>query len=523
MNAHDLMDVIGSAKDGYVEAAVNTRGARPAVRKLSLRRVALVAAVILMAMLLVGCTVAYVLRLQELKIGEEPGIRNFDEAGQWAGPTEVTKAVISLRGYPGSPNQLATKEWYEFIKTYDPEKKLLVDDQPEGIPDSHYYAYGCYTKEMAEKVDEIAAKYNLKLLSPETVVQRYQMDVMFEAMGIDGVCHAERIAKPVSGAGYFYPEGNFKYEFDLFLPMEDGEASPLISAYMLYARKDYFDPDYQSMDSELFEEWTYTTSGGNEVLIAMSSWGGYFFGETEDAYITVSAQMAGFFKLQDRKEWHRQCMEQAAEAMDFSLAPQVPDMTGLEEKLAQAEAAYETEQAAAAEERRKTHSTYASAVQKYMDGSVEWPYNREYYALVDVTGDGEPELLLAREQRHFNDILTIQDGKVVSVAFWSNMDLCEDGIILKTSYFPLDGISDDYNNPCTYGFCRIADGEEGKKYLERFEYIDCSIETREWTKTDEVTGEQTPIAREEIEAFLAQYPKLDVEMKPISEFPAEDS
>lgn len=523
MNAHDLMDVIGSAKDGYVEAAVNTRGARPAVRKLSLRRVALVAALILMAMLLVGCTVAYVLSLQELKIGEEPGIRNFDEAGQWAGPTEVTEEVISLRGYPGSPNYLATKEWYEFVKTYDPEKKLLVDDRPEGISDSHYYAYGCYTKEMAEKVDEIAAKYNLKLLSPETVVQRYQMDVMFEAMGIDGVCHAERIAKPVSGAGYFYPEGNFKCEFDLFLPMEDGEASPLISAYMLYARKDYFDPDYQSMDSELFEEWTYTTSGGNEVLIAMSSWGGYLFGETEDAYITVSAQMAGFFKLQDSKEWHRKCMEQAAEAFDFSLSPGVPDVTSLTEKLAQAEADHEAQQAAAAEQKRQTHSTYASAIQKYLDGSVEWPYNREYYALMDVTGDGEPELLLAREERHFNDILTIQDGKVVSLDFWSNFDLCEDGVILRTSYFPLDVVSDDYDNPRYYSFSRFQRDSEGSLYRFPFVSINCDTATREWTKTDEVTGEQTPIAREDIGAFLAQYPKLDVEMKPLSQFPAEGS
>lgn len=519
MNAYDLMQVIGGAKDSYIAAAMDTRNAARPKRRLSVRRVLLVAVAAVMALLLVGCTVAYVLSLQELKIAEEPGVRNFDASGEWVGPTEVTQEVISLRGYPGSANQMATKEWYEFEQTYDPEKKRMTDDQPEGVSDSHYYAYGCYTQEMAAKVDEIAAKYGLKLLSPETVVQRYQMEAMFEALGIDGVCHEEKTAKVTTGAGYFYPEGNFKYEFDLYLPMEDGEASPLISTWMLYTRKDYFDPDYQSIDGELFEEWTHTTADGTEVLIAMSSWGGYFFAETEDAYITVSAQMAATFDLQDTEGWNRQCMEQAAEAIDFSLDPQIPDMTGMEEKLAQAEQEYEAEQAAAAEKNRQTHSTYASCIQKYLDGSVEWPYDRDYYALVDVTGDGEPELLLARDERHFNDILTIQDGTVVSIDYWSNFDLCEDNVILRTSYFPLDVVSDDYDNPRYYSFSRIKEGENGKLVRIPFVSIDCDTATREWTMTNEETGEQTPMAKEDIDGFLAQYPKLDIEMKPISEFP----
>lgn len=518
MNALDLLDAVGNARDVYITAAMEepSRLHRP-----SRRRIWVIALAAALALLLMGCAVAYVLSLQELKIAETPGIRNFDASGQWAGPTEVTEAVISLRGYPGSPNQLATREWYDFEKTYDPQKQLMVDDQPEGVDHSHYYAYGCYTTEMAEKVDEIAAKYGLKLLSPETVVQRYQMDIMFEALGIKDVCHSEKTAKVTSGAGYFYPEGNFKYEFDLFLPMADGETSPMISAYMLYAKKDYFDPDYQRIDAELFEEWTYTTSDGHEILVAMSSWGGYLFGETEDAYLTVSLQMAGFFKKQDTEGWNRRCMEQAAEAINFSLAPRVPDMTELAEKLAQAEAAHEAELAAAAEKNRQTHSTYAGAIQKYLDGSVEWPYNREYYALVDVTGDGEPELLLAREERHFNDILTIRDGKVVSIEYWMNLNLCEDNVILRTSYFPLDVVNDDYDNPRYYGFARIKESEDGKQYRETFVSINCDTATREWTKTDELTGEQTPIAKEDIADFLAQYPKLDIEMKPLREFAME--
>lgn len=521
MNSTQLFDVIGEAQDAYLLAALQTREGTVQKPRPTLKRGLLIAALAALMLLLVGCTVVYVLRLQDLKIAEETSTRHFDEAGDWNEATEVTQAVISLRGYPGSANQLATKEWYEFEQTYDPDHALMTDGNELGIPAAYYDAYGCYTWDMVDKVDEITEKYNLKLLSPETVVQRYQMAVMFEALGIEDVCHPEKTAKATTGAGYFYPEGNFKYEFDLYLPMEDGSASPMISSWMLYTKKDYFDPDYHSIDEELFEEWTYTTGDGQDILIAMSSWGGYFFAETEDAYITVSAQMAGFFKEQDAEGWNRACMEQAAEAINFSLAPKTPDMTGMEEKLAQAEQEYEAEKAAAIEKNRQTHTTYASAIQKYLDGSVEWPYDRDYYALVDVTGDGEPELLLGRDERHFNDILTIQDGKVVAIDYWTNLNLCEDNVILRTSYFPLDVVSDDYDNPRYYSFGRIQEGENGKLYREVFLSLDCDTATREWTMTNEETGEQTPIAKEDIDAFLAQYPKLDIEMKPISEFPME--
>lgn len=134
---------------------------------------------------------------------------------------------------------------------------------------------------------------------------------------------------------------------------------------------------------------------------------------------------------------------------------------------------------------------------------------------------GGGEITLARDERHFNDILTIQDGKVVAIDYWTNLNLCEDNVILRTSYFPLDVVSDDYDNPRYYSFGRIQEGENGKLYREVFLSLDCDTATREWTMTNEETGEQTPIAKEDIDAFLAQYPKLDIEMKPISEFPME--
>ena len=527
MNSNDLLDIVGEAKEAHVLDAVNTRnGVQPEKKHLSLNRTLLIAAVIALTLLLVGCTVAYVLSLQELKIAEQPGVQNYDAKGEWVGPTEVTQDVISIRGYPGSSNQLATQEWYEFEQTYDPDHALMPDDNIHGIPDEYYYPYNCYTWEMVDKVDKILDKYNLKLLSKEIIIQHSQIHVMFDALGISGVCNEENAAKTNNGSGYFYPEGNFKYDFSFHLPMNAGELSPEILATMFYTKKDYFDPDYQSIDTENFEQWTYTTSDGIEILIAMSHWGGYLFAETDDAFITVSLQMAATFKEEDTEEWNRQCIEHAAEVIDFSMKPQTPDMTGIEEKLAQAEQEYEDAKAALLDKSKEGHASYTAYIQdKYIDNReslIGTPYIRDYYALLDVTGDGQDELLLGRDDSCFNDLMTIQDGKVVAIEYWCYMNICEDGVILRTSYFPLDITSDDLDNPRYYGFGRIKeDTESGKQYWETFLSINCDISTREWTMTNEETGESMPIAVNEIDDFLARYPLFEIKMKPIANFEME--
>ena len=68
MNANEILDMIGDAKGTYLwetqKYRDGTAGAKP------LPRLWLVAAVIGLMLLLVGCTVAYVLRLQDLKVAE---------------------------------------------------------------------------------------------------------------------------------------------------------------------------------------------------------------------------------------------------------------------------------------------------------------------------------------------------------------------------------------------------------------------------------------------------------------------
>ena len=73
MNAMDLLVGFGSVKDSYVIGTEEFRqGKQKAQRKrLSIRKMWLIAAVIALTLLLVGCAIVYVLSLQNLAIGEE--------------------------------------------------------------------------------------------------------------------------------------------------------------------------------------------------------------------------------------------------------------------------------------------------------------------------------------------------------------------------------------------------------------------------------------------------------------------
>lgn len=98
--------------------------------------------------------------------------------------------IITPYGRSGDAIQQALKEWYEFQESYDPDGALLTDepDIPD-IPNQYEYTYSCYTQEMVDKVDEIAAKYNLKLLKEWIPFQRYQSDI-FLRKPASGLCYA---------------------------------------------------------------------------------------------------------------------------------------------------------------------------------------------------------------------------------------------------------------------------------------------------------------------------------------------
>ena len=108
MNGKDLLMGLGNISHKYYEEGENATPNQ--TRKSgSFRRHLLVAAVIALTLLLVGCAVAYVLRLQDMSIGQETYTQTFDDQGLAIEPTEKTRDIITIYG------QCAGEETYTSI------------------------------------------------------------------------------------------------------------------------------------------------------------------------------------------------------------------------------------------------------------------------------------------------------------------------------------------------------------------------------------------------------------------------
>ena len=140
MKAMDILETMGSIRDAYIVEAHAEKRQRP-----SLTRILLIAAIISLLLLLVGCAVVYMLRLEDMKLDEvtvsEPAWSGPD--GEEVPATEWVKTELSLQGYNGSPEQLAMREWKAFQESYDPDGTLLDANNFNelGIPAQFYETY----------------------------------------------------------------------------------------------------------------------------------------------------------------------------------------------------------------------------------------------------------------------------------------------------------------------------------------------------------------------------------------------
>lgn len=219
MTSMELMELLGSAKDSYVKDAYQPR------KRISCHRAVLIAAVIALALLLVGCAVAYVLSLESLKVGE---LVTADDGA-------FSYQLISLQGV----NREALEKWQSFLAEYDPDGEIAGEYDRGGveIPENYYEAYGCYSQEMVDKLEELAKEYDLKLLGETATCQAWQSQVLFDALSIDPLWDGE--AEYLGG--YFYREGTFNMDA-LVKGTWEGLDGDQVLVSVRGSLKAYFDP-----------------------------------------------------------------------------------------------------------------------------------------------------------------------------------------------------------------------------------------------------------------------------------------
>lgn len=297
-----------------------------------LRRPLLAAALAALLLLLVGCVAVYVLRSQNFIIGQRDSLQNvFDEYHrEVTAAVPVSQQVLTFSGLQGSPGYQAAKEWYAYLQAYDADgiirKQSFQTDLEALFPDT-YPAYGVYSREMADKLEELAEKYHLKLLGAP--VEFESMSGFAKALGIDHILLPDSNASVFLDSGECYSQGNFVLYMDLNLPKEVWPYS--VHTTLQYFRKDCLSTDVEYLnENEDWKEWMYTTSSGAAVLILRAAQGrAYLFCDCGDATMSVDFE-AGFNPLTDMPDFQPTWMtdrqvEQIADAIDFTLRPTLPD------------------------------------------------------------------------------------------------------------------------------------------------------------------------------------------------------
>ena len=381
------------------------------IPKHSPKRIWLIAAVVALLLLLMGCTVAYVLSLQDMEVGEYSFYAPpaYDEDGNpIPAPTPKPITQLSLQG----ANKDALAEWLAFTNAYDPDLEIAGQaDQaakagnPWDIPDNYHYVYGCYSQEMVDKLNEIVKKYDLKLLSTDISCEHYESSVILGSLGLDSLIAPEKPVDVEYGSGYFYPEGTFDISMTLSPDVEDWKWEDLYVSYR-YSLKDYFDNAHGSISEiENCTQWNYTRKDGQTVLLVLTEKHARIFADLPEAFVSIGVN-TNIWEDGKLVPLTAPALEQVAELFDFSIKPQKADMALAEELKSKAQADYEASRVAAKEK----HETMLT---KGYDDYVKYVLERNAhrakymsYALYDVNGDGTEELIVSNQ-----NILSIKDGE----------------------------------------------------------------------------------------------------------------
>ena len=346
MNGNDMLMGLGYIRDDLIEKSeyqmfpVNDKEEeKQEARKRLMHKPILIAALIALLLLLVGCAVVYVLNLQGIKLGDQTAVRDIyeydphsGEAISYVGQETYTQQVLTLAGLSGTPTSLAAREWYDFLSTYDPDREIqksVWGNQPD-FP-AEYTAYGLYTQEMKDKLDEILEKYSLKLRGERIDFRTNKL--LMHALGMENVMNPDANAQMHINHTAYYENGNLDVYFDITIPNESTTDATTANGYLYYRSKDCFIQDTVVLTDVRWEEWNYETAAGDQVLIirsadASSAW---IFCDMENCTATLRVDIIKMMAVQQGHEGQtaefdvmgKTQLEQIADAIDFSLEPKL--------------------------------------------------------------------------------------------------------------------------------------------------------------------------------------------------------
>lgn len=481
MNANQLLDIIGESRSQYILEAQAHREPAKRVRVIPAKRILLIAAVITLLVALVGFA-AIVFDLDSLILG---GYTAENYLGE-----QVEMDVISLQGYTGSKNYLAAKEWQEYSQINN-----AVDDSY--VPPRAYDAYLCTNEAMTKKVDELCEKYGLELLGPRTL--HNSLWETCDAVGITGIFADDALYSVENATGYHYGDGSFKADVGVVLRNEDAPWKHPITFEFRSVQKSSFDGVFISIHSDRqYEQWSYTTESGTELLLVQSKDHAMMFCDKSDSFVTVNISNTQYGEeYMDKTD-----LEFFAEVLRFDFITDTTPVT-----------AYEPVGTV-------YYSDYADYISDLLEAGAVVSY-----AVEQVDGMNDDELIIFEGDGTIREILTIRDGYVQTMAKGGSLYLCE--------YHALNPIM-DVNDPNYVYVYRIIEQESdvGGAIQHYYTYIvedgqgviaDVLMECADGTYARSDNGGAAEhnwqsVTQEEYSALMGQYERLTLDRKYIGEF-----
>jgi len=358
-------------------------------RLLKRRIVTAAAAAAVVAALSATAMAVNFLGLRDTLLPEKQEVNTFDPETGAAVPGETRQVdTVSLSGYMDFPESKALAEWRSFLNSYDTDHALLkqADDNPDPSLDK-YQCYTVYTQEMADKLEEIADKYSLKLHTqcislpdhPEALgglkdfadstLSTYWM-YMYE----DGTCHFD-------GDADIQRAGRTELQFQRTVKGSFNEVILPVG------------------DAAEYDQWAYTTDSGVELAMAIGPDKSVIFADFPDCFAALNI-MAG-----TDNGMSPESLDALAGKYDFTklspvsapvIAPNIqpgPDT---------AEHSDASPESLVTEEDSGKRAAYAKILRAVLNGvlpdgtaaDTSWDLSANKFTLCDVDSDGSQELIL---------------------------------------------------------------------------------------------------------------------------------
>lgn len=370
--------------------------------------------------------------------------------------SNVPTAPLTLESLQSSANYKASMEIKDYVQSYN-----ATGDVDETLSES-YRAYGCRTKEMAAKVDEICTKYGLNKvgdgISPDTTEE------MFTALDVRSMVKASGNGDVTTSNPSYSADGNFEFWGATTV---SGVDYPI--EYRAYrAMKQTLSTAYWEIENTSDYQWSnYVTTAGTGVLIAVGQNNSLVLTDTGDSVVVIVVMNATTGDTQTGKA----ALEALANTFDLSLAPRTQN--------APVETTAPTESGTAIPEAyQPVIAKYVTALTEHWGGeacsnadisllvSYATSPSELGYALLDLDNDGTDELVIANdaERQVIYDLYSLVDGKLVHVFTGWDRNSYE----LREGYRILN-IGSNGAASADYVYCHLSNGQLVTDSLIRFD------------------------------------------------------